>query len=68
MEFAGFEVLGRVAEGSSGVVWQARQVALGRLVAIKELSPALLAVPGFLERFRAEAQVLSGLDDRHVVR
>ncbi|MBA2390434.1 MAG: serine/threonine protein kinase, partial [Geodermatophilaceae bacterium] len=42
--------------------------ALGRLVAIKELSPALLAVPGFLERFRAEAQVLSGLDDRHVVR
>lgn len=68
MDFAGFEVLGRVAEGSTGVVWQARQVALGRLVAIKELAPSLLAAPGFLERFRAEARVLGGLDDPHVVR
>ncbi|MDQ3466568.1 MAG: serine/threonine protein kinase, partial [Actinomycetota bacterium] len=50
------------------MVWQARQVELGRLVAIKELSPALLSAPGFLERFRAEAQMLAGLDDPHVVR
>ncbi len=68
MEFAGFEVLGRVAEGSTGVVWQARQLELGRLVAIKELSPALLSAVGFLDRFRAEARVLGSLDDPHVVR
>ena len=66
--FAGFEVLGRVAQGSTGIVWQARQVELDRLVAIKELSPALLNAPGFLQRFRAEAQMLAGLDDPHVVR
>ncbi|MDQ3733622.1 MAG: serine/threonine protein kinase [Actinomycetota bacterium] len=66
--FAGFQVLGRVAQGSTGVVWQARQVELDRLVAIKELSPVLLQAPGFLDRFRAEAQTLALLDDPHVVR
>lgn len=67
-DFAGFELVGRVAEGSTGVVWLARQVELDRLVAIKELSPALRLRPGFLERFRAEAQTLALLDDPHVVR
>ncbi len=68
MTFAGYEVLGRVAAGSTGVVWQARQVELDRVVAIKELSPVLLSAPGFLQRFRAEAQTLAVLDDPHVVR
>lgn len=68
MAFVGYEVLGRVAQGSTGVVWQARQVELDRMVAIKELSPELLGAPGFLERFRAEARTLAGLDDPHVVR
>ncbi|MDQ3735766.1 MAG: serine/threonine protein kinase, partial [Actinomycetota bacterium] len=66
--FAGYEVLGQVAQGSTGVVWQARQVELNRIVAIKELSPVLLQAPGFLQRFRAEAQMLAVLDDPHVVR
>ncbi|MBA3294159.1 MAG: serine/threonine protein kinase [Geodermatophilaceae bacterium] len=67
-DFPGYEVLGRVAAGTTGVVWKARQSELDRLVAIKELSPALLAGPGFLQRFRAEAQMLAVLDDPHVVR
>ncbi|MDQ3734300.1 MAG: serine/threonine protein kinase [Actinomycetota bacterium] len=66
--FPGYEVSGQVAAGSTGIVWQARQVELDRMVAIKELSPALLQAPGFLERFRAEAQTLAALDDPHVVR
>jgi len=66
--FAGYELLGRVAQGSTGIVWQARQVELDRIVAIKELSPMLLNAPGFLQRFRAEAQTLAALDDPHVVR
>ncbi len=68
MTFAGYEVLGRIAEGSTGVVWRARQIELDRIVAIKELSPVLLNAPGFLDRFRTEAQTLAGLDDPHVVR
>ncbi|MBA2414737.1 MAG: serine/threonine protein kinase, partial [Geodermatophilaceae bacterium] len=68
MNLQGYDVLGRVAEGSTGVVWQARQLELGRLVAIKELSSVLLSTPGFLDRFRAEAQTLASLDDPHVVR
>ena len=66
--FAGFHVLGQAGRGSTGVVWRARQVELDRIVAIKELSPALLNAPGFLDRFRAEAQILAGLDDPNVVR
>lgn len=65
--FEGFDVLTRVAEGSTGVVWQARQRELDRVVAIKELSPRLVSAPGFLDRFRAEAQILAGIDDPHVV-
>ncbi|MDQ4039376.1 MAG: serine/threonine protein kinase, partial [Actinomycetota bacterium] len=68
MVFAGLEVLGQVGQGSTGAVWRARQVELDRVVAIKELSPALLGAPGFLDRFRAEAQTLASLDDPHVVR
>lgn len=65
--FAGYEVVGRVAQGSTGVVWKARQLELDRMVAIKELAPRLLSSAGFLDRFRAEARILAGIDDPHVV-
>lgn len=68
MTFAGYQVLNRVAQGSSGTVWHAVQLDLGRPVAIKELAPRLLRSPGFLERFRTEARTLAALDDPHVVR
>lgn len=65
--FGGFDVLGPVAQGSTGTVWKARQRELDRVVAIKELAPALLAAKGFVDRFRGEAQTLAGIDDPHVV-
>ncbi|PZS18884.1 MAG: hypothetical protein DLM57_05130 [Pseudonocardiales bacterium] len=65
--FGSYEVLETVAVGSTGTVYRARHREIGRLAAIKELSRQLLAVPGLLERFRAEAQTLASLDDEHVV-
>ena len=65
--FGGYEVVGRVAEGSTGVVYQARHVDLGRVAAIKVLSPDLRAVPGQLERMRAEAALLASLESPHIV-
>jgi serine/threonine-protein kinase len=43
-------------------------VASGTTMAIKYLSPRLLATPGFLEAFRAEAALLRSLDVPQVVR
>ncbi|MDX6287913.1 MAG: eukaryotic-like serine/threonine-protein kinase [Frankiales bacterium] len=65
--FGPYDVLETVAIGSTGTVYRALQRDLNRTVAIKQLSPALLAVPGVIERFRSEAQMLAALDDPHVV-
>src|SRR3954451_78671 len=39
-----------------GEVWEARDLVIGRAVAIKILKDEYLGDPGFLERFRAEAR------------
>jgi serine/threonine-protein kinase len=66
--FEGYDDLHQVAVGSTAVVFRARQVEVDRVVAVKELLPAVRAVPGLLARFRAEAALLASLDDPHVVR
>ena len=65
--FGPYEVLERVAQGSTGIVYRARHVELDREAAIKELNPEMLDVPGMRERLRAEAETLAGLADPHVV-
>lgn len=65
--FGPYEVLEQVAAGSTGIVYRARHVEIGRLVAVKQLHPELTAVPGLLDRFRGEARILAQLDDPHVV-
>lgn len=62
-----YEVVGVVAAGSTGTVYRARHAGLDRDAAIKELSVGLRRLPGFVERFRAEAETLAGLDHPNVV-
>jgi eukaryotic-like serine/threonine-protein kinase len=57
-----------LGNGASGRVVAAVHVASGTPVAVKYLSPRLFGDPGFLDRFRAEAQLLRSLADPHVVR
>jgi serine/threonine protein kinase len=62
----GYQVLGKLGEGGMGVVYRARDLALSRVVAIKQLShPAPSAEA--LGRFRAEAEALAKLRHPHVV-
>src|SRR4051795_11817661 len=61
-------VIGReLGRGGSGVVWEARHVALDRVVAVKQLDPHALVDPDQAERFRREAQLLARLVHPHVV-
>jgi serine/threonine protein kinase len=62
----GYEVLGKLGEGGMGVVYQARDVTLKRLVAVKVLLQPAPSAEG-LARFRAEAEALARLRHPHVV-
>ncbi|QZY30466.1 serine/threonine-protein kinase [Nocardioides coralli] len=65
--FGPYQVLDRVAEGSTSTVFRARHRELERTAAIKMLHPAVLDTPGMRERLRAEAETLAGLEDDHIV-
>ena len=64
----GFAPERELGAGASGRVVAAVHLASGTRVAIKYLSPRLLAAPGFVEAFRSEAALLRALDVPQVVR
>ncbi|MDI1460926.1 serine/threonine-protein kinase [Catellatospora sp. KI3] len=57
----------RIGAGGMGEVWRATDTVLGRVVAVKTVLPALLADPGFIRRFLAEARAMAGVRHRSVV-
>ena len=56
-----YQVGAQIGAGATGVVYLGYQADLDRRVAIKRLSPMLVDQPGFLSRFRTEAQVMARL-------
>ncbi|MER3396050.1 MAG: hypothetical protein C4318_01100 [Acidimicrobiia bacterium] len=61
-ELSGRYVLRRLlASGGQASVWEARDIRLGRQVAVKLLSPEMAARPGVVERFRREALAAASL-------
>jgi serine/threonine protein kinase/predicted ATPase len=58
----GFEILGERGRGGMGIVCQARDVRLGRFVALKFLAPDATRDPRRLQRFRREARAASALN------
>ena len=66
-EVDGYRVDAVVGKGGSGAVYRATEVATGRTVAIKLLSPELGEDAEWVERFRREAMSAATLKDPHVV-
>lgn len=63
-----YEVTGRLGSGAMATVFQAVQPDLGRTVALKMMSHALVKRPGFLEHFKREGQLVAQLDHDNIVR
>jgi serine/threonine protein kinase len=62
-----YEIGGALASGGMGVVYSARQLPLGRPVALKLLKRDLLKHGPFLERLRREARIAASLKHPNIV-
>jgi protein kinase-like protein len=57
----------QIGRGGMAAVFRARDVELGRVVALKILAPALAADEGFRQRFVRESRAAAAVDDPHII-
>ena len=62
-----YRIQGKIGGGGMGIVYRALQEDVGRIVAVKVLSPALASDPDFRERFRQEALIIARLSHPYIV-
>ncbi len=67
MKYGRYEVIREVGRGSMGMVFQARDPQIDRLVAIKVLRQDRMASEGFVERFLKEARAIGRLSHPNIV-
>jgi len=65
--FGQYQLIEPISSGGMATIYKAYQPALDRVVAIKVLPEFLLNQPGFLERFKIEAQAIAKLDHPHIL-
>jgi TonB family protein len=62
-----YEIVEEVGRGAMGIVYKARDPFIGRLVALKTVTPGLLSDPDLLKRFYREAQSAGKLQHANIV-
>jgi serine/threonine protein kinase len=66
-QLAGYVIEEQVGAGGMAVVFRARDAVLGRLAALKVLSPALAADGEFRARFLRESQAVASVEEPHII-
>jgi len=66
-QLGNYEILDKLGEGGMGEVWRARDIRLGRPVAIKVLPLAVAGDPTRRQRFEAEARAVGALNHPNIV-
>ena len=67
MYIPGYEILKQIGQGGMSTVYLALQKSLLRKIALKVLSPALVADPIFCERFIKEGKIIAQLSHPHII-
>lgn len=62
-----YEILSHIGEGGMGIVYKARHLSLGRLVAVKVMIEDLARDNAALQRFQREARVLSAVEHPNLI-
>ncbi len=62
-----YELLREIKAGGMGVVYEARDLTLGRHVALKRILPRAMLAPGTVERFSTEARAAAALHHPGIV-
>ena len=63
----GYEIVGRLGEGTFSIVHRATQPSVGREVAIKQIRAELADRAEFIRAFEAEAHIVARLEHPHIV-
>ena len=67
VNYGRYEILREVGRGSMGVVYEARDPRIDRVVALKVLRPDRVSTDTFVKRFLKEAKVIGRLSHPHIV-
>lgn len=63
----GYRIIHQIGRGGMGVVYEAEQLSLGRVVALKVMPPSMLRNPRATDRFRREATAVARLHHPRIV-
>jgi len=66
-QLAGYQIQEQIGRGGMAVVYQALDLRLGRVVALKVLAPQLGEDEAFRQRFIRESRALAGVDHPHII-
>jgi len=66
-QLAGYVIEEQIGAGGMAVVFRARDAVLGRLAALKVLSPALAADQEFRTRFLRESRSVASVEEPHII-